>query len=188
MLASSDLATSGGRLVGADVELAQAWVLMAIYEFMKTYHHEACISSGRAFRLVQLMGLNEVDSRAGELITDQEDFITMEEKRRVFWIAYTFETLCSMRNNLPLVINEHMVSLVRLRLPFFPWRNADRRTTLDLPDAASARTKLPERSAHKKLLPQGLHGQKRPANQVATERMHHAGCHVREDPLTCTAA
>lgn len=97
-----------------DVELVQAWILTATFEFVKTYHHEACISAGRAFRLVQLMGLHEMDLPSNfdrsSSASNGSDFIILEEKRRAFWMAFTLEALYSMRNNLPLVVNEHMVS------------------------------------------------------------------------------
>lgn len=116
MLASTSLPpSSSGQQLAMDVELAQAWVLTATYEFIKTYHHEACISAGRAFRLVQLMRLHEVDLASNSSTTSAgtsgTDFIVTEEKRRVFWMAFILETLFSMRNNLPLVVNELMVSV-----------------------------------------------------------------------------
>ena len=108
MLASSSLFPgAGGQQLAVDVELAQAWVLTAMYEFAKTYHHEACISAGRAFRLVQLMRLHRIDPICS---SNTGDVIVAEERRRVFWMAFVLEGLYSMRNSLPLVVNEHMVS------------------------------------------------------------------------------
>lgn len=115
-LASTSLPpSSSGQQLAVDVELAQAWVLTATYEFVKMYHHEACISAGRAFRLVQLMRLHEVDhaskNYASSMGISGTDFIITEEKRRVFWMAFILEALYSMRNNLSLVVSEHMVSV-----------------------------------------------------------------------------
>ena len=116
MLASTSRPpSSSGQQLAVDVEIAQAWVLTATYEFVKTYYHEACISAGQAFRLVQLMRLHEVDhasnNKAATTGTSGVDFIIIEEKRRVFWMAFTLDALYSMRNNLPLAVNEHMVSV-----------------------------------------------------------------------------
>ena len=116
LLASTNLpSNSNGGFLEVDIELVQAWILTATYEFVKTYHHEACISAGRAFRLVQLMGLHEMDlpvnSTGSSSTGSGSDFILLEEKRRAFWMAFTLEALYSMRNNLPLVINEHMVRI-----------------------------------------------------------------------------
>lgn len=70
------------------------------------------MSAGRAFRLVQLMRLHEIDSPT-KLPVPEADLIETEEKRRVFWMAYFLDHLLSMRNNWPITLNEHVV---RLRL------------------------------------------------------------------------
>lgn len=96
----------------SDTELGQAWVLMATFESMKAYHRQAWMSAGRAFRLVQLMRLHELDqpgTTEESLIPDQ-DFVEKEEKRRVFWMAYFLDHLFSMRNSWPITLNEHVVS------------------------------------------------------------------------------
>lgn len=110
MLASTSLPMPiGQNNLAVDVELVQAWILAATYEFVKTNHHEACISAGRALRLAQLMGLYKIDASNSLPFTSEADFIITEEKRRAFWMAFTLESLYGMRNNLPLVINEHHV-------------------------------------------------------------------------------
>lgn len=70
------------------------------------------MSAGRAFRLVQLMRLHEIDSPTKPPVPEA-DLIETEEKRRVFWMAYFLDHLLSMRNNWPITLNEHVV---RLRL------------------------------------------------------------------------
>ena len=92
-----------------EAEQAQAWVLVATYESMRTYHQHAWMSAGRAFRLVQLMRLHEIDSPTN-LAATGPDFVKTEEKRRVFWMAYFLDHLFSMRNNWPITLNEHVVS------------------------------------------------------------------------------
>jgi hypothetical protein len=79
---------------------------------MRTFHRSAWMSAGRAFRLVQLMRLHEIDSPT-KLPVPEADLIETEEKRRVFWMAYFLDHLLSMRNNWPITLNEHVV---RLRL------------------------------------------------------------------------
>jgi hypothetical protein len=66
------------------------------------------MSAGRAFRLVQLRRLHEIDSPTKPQVPD-EDFIETEEKRRVFWMAYFLDHLFSMRNSWPITLNEHVV-------------------------------------------------------------------------------
>lgn len=42
-------------------EQSQAWILLTVYEFMRTDYRWGWISAGRSFRLVQLMKLYELD-------------------------------------------------------------------------------------------------------------------------------
>ncbi|KAK9364851.1 fungal-specific transcription factor domain-containing protein [Lipomyces kononenkoae] len=97
---------------GCDTELVQAWVLVATCESMRTYHKQAWMSAGRAFRLVQAMRFHEIDNpRNNNLISSLEidDFIETEEKRRVFWMAYFLDHLFSIRNDWPITLNEHVI-------------------------------------------------------------------------------
>ncbi|KAK9234752.1 fungal-specific transcription factor domain-containing protein [Lipomyces kononenkoae] len=106
------LSFDGNEHSGCDTELVQGWVLVATYESMRTYHRQAWMSAGRAFRLVQGMRFHEIDSpRNDSAISSCEsgDFIETEEKRRVFWMAYFHDHLLSIRNNWPITLNEHVV-------------------------------------------------------------------------------
>jgi len=104
------LGLGSGEDSDLDVEQVQAWVLIATYESMKTHHRHAWMSTGRAFRLVQLMRLHDIDSPAKDPISDT-DLIVTEEKRRAFWMAYLLDHLFSIRNGWPITLNEHVVRL-----------------------------------------------------------------------------
>jgi hypothetical protein len=100
-------------------ELAQAWVLVATFESMRTYHRRAWMSVGRAFRLVQAMHYHEIDSpidRRGMSSPQGGDFVEVEEKRRVFWMAYFLDHIISLRDDWPITLNEHVVRTQSLRL------------------------------------------------------------------------
>ncbi|KAJ5568672.1 hypothetical protein N7450_011158 [Penicillium hetheringtonii] len=99
---------SGDSNNGVDTEEIQAWILIATYESMRTFHRSAWMSAGRAFRLVQLMRLHEIDSPTNPPLPEA-DLIETEEKRRVFWLAYFLDHLLSMRNNWPITLNEHVI-------------------------------------------------------------------------------
>lgn len=102
---------------GCDMELVQAWVLVATCESMRTNHRQAWMSVGRAFRMVQGMRFHEIDRPGKSTVTsspENRDFIETEEKRRVFWMAYFLDHLFSMRNDWPITLNEHVV---RISLP-----------------------------------------------------------------------
>ncbi|KAK4868315.1 hypothetical protein LT330_007037 [Penicillium expansum] len=92
-------------------ELAQAWVLVVIFESMRTYHQQAWMSVGRAFRLVQAMRYHEIDSphgRKGSFSSQMSDFTEIEERRRVFWMAYFLDHVISIRDDWPITLNEHV--------------------------------------------------------------------------------
>nr|UBX54553.1 fungal Zn(2)-Cys(6) binuclear cluster domain [Aspergillus sp.] len=99
---------SGDSNTPVDTEEIQAWILIATYESMRTFHRSAWMSAGRAFRLVQLMRLHEIDSPTKPPVPEA-DLVETEEKRRVFWMAYFLDHLFSMRNNWPITLNEHVI-------------------------------------------------------------------------------
>ncbi|KAA6409142.1 MAG: transcriptional regulatory [Lasallia pustulata] len=95
-----------------DIEQVQAWILLAIYEFMRTDYRRGWMSAGRAFRLIQLMRLHEID--APNCIPMQIDWIEIEERRRTFWMAYSLDRFISIRNEWPLTLSD---SVIMIRLP-----------------------------------------------------------------------
>ncbi|KAL3482128.1 fungal-specific transcription factor domain-containing protein [Aspergillus californicus] len=105
------LTVDGGEDDNIETELPQAWVLVVIFESMRTYHRRAWMSTGRAFRLVQAAHYHEIDSpdnKRGDSYA-QGDFIEVEEKRRVFWMAYLLDHILSMRDDWPITLNEHVI-------------------------------------------------------------------------------
>ncbi|KAJ9150919.1 Zn(2)-Cys(6) zinc finger domain protein [Pleurostoma richardsiae] len=115
------LGLGSGEDSDLDVEQVQAWVLIATYESMKTHHRHAWMSTGRAFRLVQLMRIHDIDSPAKDPISDT-DLIVTEEKRRAFWMAYLLDHLFSIRNGWPITLNEHVIC-TRLPAPEAVFQN-----------------------------------------------------------------
>lgn len=130
---------SSGCWTGVNMQLEQiqAWLLIAQYEFLRKDEHQAMITAGRAFRMVQLARLFDVDSPVVSLpvidyaVREAEDsgrgndsssssqsshqsFAWIEEKRRVFWLAYCMDPFLSWRNEWPLVLDEETVRSKRL--------------------------------------------------------------------------
>lgn len=91
------------------IERVQAWLLLSLYEFMSDLYQRGLVSVGRAFRLVQLMRLHEIDKLP--ITGGQGDLIDIESIRRTFWMAYTIDRFTSAQDNLSLAINEKQVSL-----------------------------------------------------------------------------
>ncbi|KXG49009.1 Transcription factor [Penicillium griseofulvum] len=109
------------------IELIQSWLLLAYYDVVRSGEHQAMLTAGRAFRLVQLARLYDVDENGGveDMSSspagpdgDQSDqnipYIIAEEKRRTFWIAFSFDRFLCSRNEWPLTLQEEAV---RTRLP-----------------------------------------------------------------------
>lgn len=99
-----------------DIEQAQAWILVTLYEFIRMNHRRGWTSAGRAFRLVQLMRLYEIDNPNRVPIlangTAQMSWVETEEKRRTFWMAYSLDRFVCVRSGSPLTLHEQVVSFV----------------------------------------------------------------------------
>ncbi|ERF73751.1 hypothetical protein EPUS_01005 [Endocarpon pusillum Z07020] len=107
---------------------AQAWTLLAIYELTCQDFHRGMMSAGRAFRLIQMMRLYELDAPTtpGTMQLDkyhsqlvlqgpvQDDWVDVETKRRTFWLAYTIDRFTCMVDGLHMFFDER---LIRTRLP-----------------------------------------------------------------------
>lgn len=93
-----------------DLEQVQAWLLLAIHEFMCVDFRRGWMSAGRAFRLIQLSwrhGTDRPDQAPG-------DWIESEQKRRTFWMAYCLDRFVSMRIGSPLTFSETVSNLLTL--------------------------------------------------------------------------
>lgn len=96
------------------IEQVQAWLLLSFYELARCNHRRAWTTAGRTFRLVQLARLYEVDGP--EYSLEDEDQVSMEERRRTFWIAYGLDRLICIRNRCPSTLAEESVSPTALPL------------------------------------------------------------------------
>ncbi|KAI1085460.1 fungal-specific transcription factor domain-containing protein [Whalleya microplaca] len=96
-----------------DIEQVQAWLLLAIHEFMCVDFSRSWISAGRAFRLIQLNWLQYADAPDMGLATTAADWVDAEQKRRTFWMAYCLDRFVSVRNGSPMTFNEQNT----IRLP-----------------------------------------------------------------------
>ncbi|KAJ8129627.1 hypothetical protein O1611_g4004 [Lasiodiplodia mahajangana] len=104
------------------IEQVQAWILLAMYEWMSYAGNYQCgmVSAGRAFRLVQLMRLYDLDGHKNPDPTTQgrdqvhRDWVDVESMRRTFWLAFTIDRFTSAIDGLPLTFDERQI---RTRLP-----------------------------------------------------------------------
>ena len=96
------------------IEQVQAWILLVIYELTNTdcTYQRGMLSAGRAFRLVQMMRLYEIDREDVQYAGQghgEVDWIDIESMRRTFWLAYTIDRFTSAIDGLPLAFNERQV-------------------------------------------------------------------------------
>lgn len=115
-----------GTGAGQEIEQAQAWVLVSIYEYMHLSPQQAWMSAGRCCRLVLGMRLYELDdpNNPATMAREQDgfgigvDWTGLEEQRRTFWMAYSLDRFISFHNGLPFTLNEQLVCI--LSTPTWP--------------------------------------------------------------------
>jgi hypothetical protein len=98
-----------GELV-ATISHCQAWILISHYEIRNLFSPRAWMSIGKAIRLVQLMQLHRLDDpRIKIKIQPPQDSSDVEERRRVFWLAYCLDKYASMATGWPMMLEERDV-------------------------------------------------------------------------------
>ncbi|PYH98410.1 fungal-specific transcription factor domain protein [Aspergillus ellipticus CBS 707.79] len=98
-----------------EVEQIQAWILVAIYEFMQVSYPRGWMSAGRVFRLVQLIRLPDIDASPVSLLDLDPGWVVAEEKRRTVWMAYIMDCALNLRHKGSLTLTEQ--ALTRLPMP-----------------------------------------------------------------------
>ncbi|KAH0556350.1 hypothetical protein GP486_005727 [Trichoglossum hirsutum] len=88
---------------------AQTWILIATYEFKLMYFPRAWMSTGRAIRLAQMMGLHRLDGTGLDVkqcLPPPRDWTEKEERRRTFWLAFCIDRYASIGTGWPMTIEE----------------------------------------------------------------------------------
>ncbi|KAG4433416.1 hypothetical protein IFR05_011102 [Cadophora sp. M221] len=96
---------------------AQTWSLIAFFEAKKTYFSRSWMSTGRAVRMVQMLGLYRLDavgSEVKQILAPPRDWIDLEERRRTFWAAFYGDRWASSGTGWPMLVNEFEI---RTNLP-----------------------------------------------------------------------
>jgi len=96
----------------ASLQAAQAWLLITHYELRYIGYRRAWLTAGRAFRIIQLAKLHEIDrlNEIGVNITLPEVWAEAEEKRRTYWLAYCLDRFLNISDEWPLSLQEEAVS------------------------------------------------------------------------------
>ncbi|KAL6229098.1 hypothetical protein BDW75DRAFT_246044 [Aspergillus navahoensis] len=96
------------------LEQIQTVLLLAHYELLRMEESRAMVTAGRCFRLIQLARLHDTDAYTSA--DAGGDFVAEEEKRRTFWVAYSFDRFLSSRHEWPLTLQEETI-WARLPVP-----------------------------------------------------------------------
>lgn len=101
----------------ANIGICQAWTLVCMFEFTRVLFIRSWMSSGRASRLAQMMGLLRLDGEESDFkkcMPPPRDCVEREERRRTFWAAYSLDRFASIGTGWPCTINDDDIST---RLP-----------------------------------------------------------------------
>ncbi|KAJ5274241.1 hypothetical protein N7497_004837 [Penicillium chrysogenum] len=92
----------------ACLQAAQTWLLLTHYEFRYMGYRRAWLTAGRAFRIIQLAKLHEID-RLNDVsmnMAHPEAWAEAEEKRRTYWLAYCLDRFLNISDEWPLSLHE----------------------------------------------------------------------------------
>ncbi|OQE09056.1 hypothetical protein PENVUL_c007G03771 [Penicillium vulpinum] len=92
----------------ACLQAAQTWLLLTHYEFRYMSYRRAWLTAGRAFRIIQLAKLHEID-RLNDVsinMAHPEAWAEAEEKRRTYWLAYCLDRFLNISDEWPLSLHE----------------------------------------------------------------------------------
>jgi hypothetical protein len=97
----------------AEMTHTQAWILIGIYELKMMYFPRAWLSTGRAVRLAQMMGMHRLDGPDYDLkhmLSPPRDWVEKEERRRTLWMAFCMDRFATVGTGWPMAIEEEDVS------------------------------------------------------------------------------
>ena len=91
----------------------QGLLLIGTYEFKRMFFPRAWLSVGKVTRLAVMMGFNRLDvpgQNVKQCLAPPGDFAEIEERRRVFWLAFCADRYASIGTGWPMMIDERDVS------------------------------------------------------------------------------
>lgn len=91
------------------IEIIQAQLLLALYEILKDDPRKGWTSAGRCFRMVQRAKLDKIDDPSTRQSCRLLE-VEVEERRRTFWTAYALDRYANLVHEMPLALNDQMVS------------------------------------------------------------------------------
>lgn len=119
----ADADEAAGRYRYLNVYHVQAWLLIALYEYKMMIFPQAFLTTSRATRLSQIMGLHRVDGPPVDAMQSMAwpiDWIDKEERRRTFWMAFCMDRYASVGTGWPMIIDERDVLLIITNFRYRP--------------------------------------------------------------------
>ncbi|EHK47206.1 uncharacterized protein TrAtP1_010137 [Trichoderma atroviride] len=103
-----------------NINILEAYVILTLYELNQPNFARAYLTLGRAIKLVQILGLDNVKSKPGYArwgLSKQPNHsispAEQEERRRVFWSLFIFDSFASIRSN----ISPTFTGVINVSLP-----------------------------------------------------------------------
>lgn len=110
----AEIDETSGRQKYINIRHAQAWMLIGIYEFKMMMFPNAWLTTGRATRLVQMLGLHRLDGLGVEVkqtLPKEADVGEIEERRRTFWMVFFMDRVGGVGTGWPMIVDERDVCL-----------------------------------------------------------------------------
>jgi hypothetical protein len=108
----AEIDEQSGRQKYINIRHAQAWILVGHYEFKMMMFPNAWLTTGRATRLTQMLGLYRLDGLGVEVkqtLPREADVAELEERRITFWMAFCMDRYAGVGTGWPLVVDERDV-------------------------------------------------------------------------------
>lgn len=109
----AEIDETSGREKYVNIRHCQAWLLIATYAFKMALFPHAFLTTSRATRLAQMLGLYQMDGSrltAKQTLVSPGDICEREERRRTFWMAYCMDRYSGVGTGWPWIIDERDVN------------------------------------------------------------------------------
>ncbi|KAI1487458.1 fungal-specific transcription factor domain-containing protein [Biscogniauxia mediterranea] len=121
---------------------AQAWSIIGTYEARALMFTRAAMSCSRAVRLIQMMGLHQLDCPQGDSVPTllpPRDWAELEERRRTFWGIFCIDSHASISTGWPHLIDATEIT-THLPATESAFYNEEEEETCSLHDAFNGKT------------------------------------------------
>ncbi|KUJ12841.1 uncharacterized protein LY89DRAFT_592586 [Mollisia scopiformis] len=101
--------TSPNRQKYINIQHVQAWLLIAMYEFKMMMFPNAWMTTGRAVRICQMLGLHRLDGLGLDVkrtLRGVGERGEREERRRAFWWGFSMDRYAAVGTGWPLIVDE----------------------------------------------------------------------------------